>query len=123
LNVQSDDVSVIDLRSLTVGTTLKVGKAPYGAVLAHGGRLLYVTNQHADTVSVFDTQTLAPLRTLSGFGYPEGMAADGDKVYVVNWMDDNVSVLDAESGRSLRRIDTGSNPRGFGAFIGAPPTP
>ena len=66
---------------------------------------------------------LPPLRTLAGFGYPEGIAADGDKVYVVNWMDDNVSVLDAESGRSLARIDTGRNSRGFGAFIGAPATP
>jgi YVTN family beta-propeller protein len=74
-------------------------------------------------VSVFDAQTLAPLRTLTGFGYPEGISAADDKVYVVNWMDDNVSVLDAESGRSLRRIDTGTNPRGFGAFIGAPATP
>ncbi len=58
-----------------------------------------MTNQHADTVSVIDADTLAVQRTLDGFGYPEGVAAHGDRVYVVNWMDDNVSVLDAESGR------------------------
>jgi YVTN family beta-propeller protein len=61
------------------------------------------------------------LRTLTGFGYPEGIAAQGDRVYVVNWMDDCVSVLDAGSGRELDRIATGTNSRGFGAFIGAPP--
>jgi len=38
-------------------------------------------------------------------------------------MDDDVSVLDAASGRSLGRIATGRNSRGFGAFIGAPPSP
>jgi len=69
---------------------------------------------------VIDAERLAVLRTLDGFGYPEGVAAFGDRVYVVNWMDDAVSVLDAESGRTLARIATGKNSRGFGAFIGAP---
>jgi YVTN family beta-propeller protein len=80
-----------------------------------------VTNQHDDSVSVIDAATLRPLRTLVGFGYPEGVAAFGDQVCVVNWMDDNVSVLDAKTGRLLRTITTGQNSRGFGAFIGSPP--
>lgn len=127
LNVQSNDVSVIDTgndtRSLKLIATLPVGKAPYGAALAHGGALIYVTNQHDDSVSVIDANTLKVVRTLDGFGYPEGVASHGDKVYVVNWMDDDVSVLDAASGRPLRRIATGKNSRGFGAFIGAPASP
>jgi YVTN family beta-propeller protein len=97
-----------------------VGKAPYGAALAAGGSLLYVTNQHDDSVSVIDAHSLRVLRTLTGFGYPEGIAAEGDQVYVVNWMDDNVVVLDATTGEALRTISTGRNSRGFGAFIGAP---
>ena len=102
--------------------TVKVGKAPYGAALAHGGTLLYVSNQHDDSVSVIDAHTLRVLKTLRGFGYPEGVAAFADKVYVVNWMDDNVAVLDAASGAVLTTIATGRNSRGFGAFIGAPAT-
>ena len=123
LNVLSDDLSVIDLKRLAVVATVKVGRAPYGAALAHGGALLYVTNQHGNTVSVIDAESLAVQRTLGGFAYPEGIASHGERVYVVNWMDDNVAVLDAESGRTLDTIATGSNSRGFGAFIGAPPTP
>jgi len=126
LNVQSDDVSVIDLRDIdrpAVIATIKVGKAPYGAALASDGALLYVSNQHEDSVSVIDTASLRVLRTLGGFGYPEGVASSGDQVYVVNWMDDNVSVLDAVSGQRLRTIATGRNSRGFGAFIGAPQAP
>jgi len=126
LNVLSDDLSVVDTRNAdrpVVIATVKVGKAPYGAALAQDGALLYVTNQHDDTVSVIDTTTLQVLRTLSGFGYPEGVAAHADKVYVVNWMDDNVAVLDAASGRRLATIATGQNSRGFGAFIGAPLAP
>ena len=90
---------------------------------ADGGALLYVTNQHDNTVSVIDAETLQLLRTLDGFAYPEGIAAHGERVYVVNWMDDNVSVLDAKSGRELGSIATGLNSRGFGAFIGAPTGP
>ena len=106
VNVLSNDVSVIDTRSLGVVATIPVGRAPYGAALAHGNRLLYITNQHADTVSVIDAETLTVRRTLDGFGYPEGVAAHGDRVYVVNWMDDNVAVLDAASGRTLATIAT-----------------
>lgn len=126
LNVQSDDVSVLDTSDpnrLEVIATIKVGKAPYGAALAADGMLLYVTNQHDDTVSVIDASSLKLLRTLTGFAYPEGVAARADRIYVVNWMDDNVSVLDARSGLTLGSIATGKNSRGFGAFIGAPATP
>ena len=126
LNVQSDDVTVLDTRDpnrLDVVATVKVGKAPYGAALAADGALLYVTNQHDDTVSVIDAASLKLVRTLTGFGYPEGVAAHADRVYVVNWMDDNVSVLDARSGEALGLIATGKNSRGFGAFIGVPTAP
>jgi YVTN family beta-propeller protein len=126
LNVQSNDVSVLDMRNLRqplLMATVPVGKAPYGAALTQGGTRLYVTNQHDDSVSVLDTDALKVLNTLPGFGYPEGIAAYGDRVYVVNWMDDNVQVLDAASGRMLHSIDTGKNSRGFGAFIGGPLTP
>ena len=119
-------MSVIDTRNpdrLAVLATVKVGKAPYGAALAANGALIYVTNQHDDTVSVIDAESLRPLRTLTGFGYPEGVAAHGERVYVVNWMDDRVSVLDARSGQALGSIATGQNSRGFGAFIGAPAAP
>ena len=126
LNVLSDDVSVLstaDPTRLEVIATVKVGKAPYGAALAANGSLLYVTNQHDDSVSVIDAASLTVLRTLPGFGYPEGVAAHGDRVYVVNWMNDEVSVLDARSGNALATVATGKNSRGFGAFIGAPATP
>ena len=124
LNVQSNDLSVIDLHDPAQPRELQrvpTGEGPYGAALAANGRLLYVTNQLEDSVSVIEAGTLKPLRKLPGFGYPEGIAAQGSEVYVVNWMDDRLSVLDAESGRLLRHIATGRNPRAFGEFIGRLP--
>lgn len=122
LNVQSDDVSVLDIRDsakLSLIARIKVGKAPYGAALTSDGTLLYVSNQHDDSVSVIDAETLKVRQTLTGFDYPEGIAAHADRIYVVNWMADRVSVLDARSGQVLALIATGKNSRGFGAFIGA----
>lgn len=126
LNVQSNDISVIDLREPRQPretARVAVGDGPYGAALAAQGQLLYVTNQLDDSVSVVDAETLKLLRTLRGFGYPEGIAALGEQVYVVNWMDDRLSVLEAHSGRLLRHIATGRNPRAFGEFIGQLPAP
>ena len=122
LNVLSDDVSVVELRSLRVMASLKVGRAPYGAALAANNSLLYVTNLHGNTVSVIDGNSRELLRTLEGFANPQGVASHGDPVFVLNWMVDCVSVLDAVTGRELVRISSGLNSHGFGAFIGAPPT-
>ncbi len=120
LNVYSDDLSVFDLKTGQPLARVPVGKAPYGAALTGDGRLIYVTNQRADSLSVIDAATLAALRTVDGFGYPEGIAAHGEHIHVVNWMDDNLVVLDAASSRVLQTVSTGSNSRGFGRFIGAP---
>lgn len=123
LNVLSNDVSVIDTRSRRLVATVPVGKAPYGAALADEGRRLFVTNQQGGTVSVIDADKLDVIQTIKGFDFPEGIAAWKDKVYVVNWMLDAVIVVGANDGKVGRRIDIGSNPRGFGAFIGAPVGP
>ena len=122
LNVLSDAVSVVELRSLRVMASLKVGRAPYGAALAANNSLLYVTNLHGNAVSVITANSLELLRTLEGFANPQGVASHGDPVFVPNWMNDCVSVLDAVTGRALARISSGLNSHGFGAFIGAPPT-
>ena len=58
-NVESDDVSVVDLASRKVVATLKCGSRPYTVALAKGR--IFVANQHADSVSVFDAESLAPL--------------------------------------------------------------
>ena len=51
-NVESDDVSVIDIAARRVAATVKVGKRPYCVALAQGRG--FVTDQYAEAVSVFD---------------------------------------------------------------------
>jgi YVTN family beta-propeller protein len=120
LNVQSNDVSVVDLRASggpRVAATLKVGLAPYGVDFSADSRRAFVTNQHERSVSVIDLERLQVAATWAGPEYPEGIAVAGDRVLVVSWMDDLLQVLDAASGQRLGEVATGGNPRAFGRFV------
>jgi YVTN family beta-propeller protein len=123
LNVWSNSVTISDATAAGKGrllSTVPVGKAPYGAAESSDGSRVYVSNQHGETVSVIDTTTLKVTQTLKGFEYPEGVYTHGHKLYAVNWMSDSVSVINTDTGAVLTEIAVGKNPRGFGAFIGAP---
>lgn len=116
-NVESDDASVIDLAGRKVVQTVKTQSRPYTAALASGR--LFVVNQHADSVSVFDSATLAPLGVVKVGEYPEGVAAsaDGGHVYVTNWFSNELWAIDAKTLHVGGKAETGDGPRGFGSFI------
>ncbi|MFA6034443.1 MAG: bifunctional YncE family protein/alkaline phosphatase family protein, partial [Myxococcota bacterium] len=48
-------VSVVDLRTMTMTASIKVGKNPEGMVLSPDGTRLYVANSDTDDISVIDT--------------------------------------------------------------------
>jgi YVTN family beta-propeller protein len=56
-------VSVVNLETLKVERSIKVGLHPTGLTLANG--LLYVANAYSDTVSVVDTATDKVVRTIN----------------------------------------------------------
>jgi YVTN family beta-propeller protein len=87
--------------------------------LARG--LAFVANQYAETVSVFDTATLAPLATIKVGEYPEsvGVSRDGATIYVTNWFSNELWSIDAESYKIMGKAATGDGPRAFGAFVRA----
>ncbi|MBM3625133.1 MAG: YncE family protein, partial [Alphaproteobacteria bacterium] len=80
---------------------------------------IFVANQHGDSVSVFDAESLAPVDTLKVGEYPEGLAASGDgaRVYVANWFSNELWALDAQTLKVLGKAETGDGPRAFGAFV------
>jgi YVTN family beta-propeller protein len=112
-------VSVIDLAERKLIANARVGSHPYGVALAKGRA--FVANQYAETVSVFDTATLAPLATIKVGEYPEsvGVSRDGGTIYVTNWFSNDLWSIDAESYRITGRAATGDGPRAFGAFVRA----
>lgn len=116
-NVKSSDVSVIDPVQNREIRRLKVKSFPYVAAASENGGKILVTNQHDDSISVFDGQTYAALGEIEGCGFPEGLGFSGDKAYVACWMDDVLAEIDLKTLTVDKKIAVGAGPRAFGAFI------
>jgi YVTN family beta-propeller protein len=116
-NVRSNDVTVIDLVARKAVGNVAVGRRPYAVALA-GGKA-FVSDQYAETVSVFDTGTLKPVATIEVDAYPEGIAAtaDGAAILVACWEDNTLVKIDVSSLSVVAKVDVGAGPRAFGLFL------
>ena len=96
-----------------------MGGRPYALALALNEKLLFVTNQDDDSVSVINTQTLKEIKQIEVGEKPEGISThiDDRHVYVANWFDGTVSVIDAQTLSIVDTIETGDGSRAFGDFI------
>jgi YVTN family beta-propeller protein len=117
-NVESDTVSVIDLVSRKARATLHVESHPYGVALA--SERIFVSNQHSESLSVFNAKDLTPVATVKVGDYPEGICAslDGATVYVANWFSNELWAIDALSLKVRAKTATSDGPRAFGLFVG-----
>jgi DNA-binding beta-propeller fold protein YncE len=63
-------------------------------------------------VAMWDTKTLAVIKTISVQGNPDGMLADAynHRIYIFSHSEPNVTVLDAANGTVLGTIDLGGEP-------------
>jgi len=71
------------------------------------GRRLFVAALGNDTVEVVDTAANKHLRSITGFGEPQGLLylPDLNRLYVANGSADRVDVLDGSAFANSRRID------------------
>jgi YVTN family beta-propeller protein len=85
-NSSSNSVSVINVATGAVVTTIPVGKGPGGVAVSPDGSRVYVANQDSDDISVIDTKTNTVVSTISNVKVPAGMAmsADGRHLYVTS---------------------------------------
>jgi len=116
-DVGSNTVSVVDPASLELTSTIPVGARPYGIAFAgdHG----FVTNQYADSLSVFNLSTLDVVDTIDVGEYPEGIdvTSGGDHILVACWFSNSVTVIDPTTREVVGEIETGDGPRAFGQFV------
>ena len=100
-------VSVINLETLTVEGSIKVGLHPTGLALANGQ--LYVANAYSDTVSVVDTTSNKVVNTIkvgiplpNTFGAePTGIAVNGNTLYVTLFTVNAIAVVDLTDPKNL----------------------
>ncbi|WP_066039538.1 cell wall-binding repeat-containing protein [Herbiconiux solani] len=109
-NTFDGTVSVIDLQSNTVATTIPHGPTSIGdgasaIAVDEPHRQVYVANYNSHTVSVIDTTTNAVIKVIPydstrGIGKgPTGIAVDSNlsRAYVANFIDGTVSVIDTST--------------------------
>ncbi len=85
------------------------GPYPAGLSVSPDGNTLYVANNLANTVSIFNTtnNTLATTVTVGQLPYTTLATPDGKKVYVSNWGGNSVSVIDAGARAVVKTIPVG----------------
>ena len=99
-NSGTNNVSVIDVASMTVKKTINVGEYPLMIDINPSGTRAYVTNFLSHTVSVIDLASNTVTKTIDVGYNPDGIkvSPDGKRVYIAHYNSDyeNVSVIDAD---------------------------
>jgi YVTN family beta-propeller protein len=95
---------------------VRTGAGAHGLVVSRNGKLLYVANRNAGTVSVVSFRTRKVVRTWSipGGGSPDmgGVSADGAVLWLSGRFDGEVYAIGTRRGRLLARIRVGASPHG-----------
>ena len=114
-NENENTVSVIDLASNSVMTTIDVGNRPAGVAVHPNGKKVYVTNRSNASVSVIDVASNTVEATIGVNFFPIGTAfnSDGSRLYVTNHLSNNVSVINTTTNTVVNTISVGANPWGI----------
>jgi uncharacterized repeat protein (TIGR01451 family) len=108
-------VVVFDAQTLARITSIQVGSSPAGLALAPGGKLAYVANRNADSVSVIDTSSNTVVATVTVGAFPVAVALspNGRQLYVANSLDNSISIVDTAINVVVSTLDVGSGPQGI----------
>ena len=78
-----------------------------------------MSDQHAETVTAFDTATFKQTAKIETGGFPEGIIASGDgkTVLVACWDANTLEEIDVSKLAVTRTVEVGNGPRAFGNFL------
>jgi len=109
-NTYSNSVSVVDIASQSVTSTIAVGDTPYGTICTLDGKTVYVSNSGSNTVSVIDVASGTVINTIAVGSRPWDLALhpDGSKVYVTNVMSSTISIITISSNTVIATVNTGT---------------
>jgi gliding motility-associated-like protein len=112
-NINLNTLSVINIQTNQVQSTITVGFHPYGLLVSPDGGRMYVTNNGSNTVSVINIITNTVMTTIPVGQNPYGLAGspDGTRVYVTNGNSNTISVINTATNIVIATIAVGGNPR------------
>lgn len=92
--------------------TVKAGNHPAHIVFTEDGKLVFVSNNEDNTVSVIDTKEFEVIDTVATGEGPHGfrISKDSKFAYIANMGEDTVSVIDIETLKEIKRITVGQAP-------------
>jgi RHS repeat-associated protein len=105
-------VSVVDLSTRTVLSTIPVGRLASGVAIDKGLNLALVSSTYDHTLSIIDLDSYQILKTIPVGRAPIGVAVDegSHRAFVANSLDNTVSVIDLQTQTLFRTITVGKNP-------------
>lgn len=111
-NLGSDTVSVVDVATQTVATTVPVGSNPDGVAATPDGTRVFVANFLSDDLSVIDTGTNTVSARIDVGSGPVGVAVrpDGTFAYVTNRGSNTLSVISVATNALVATIPVGAGP-------------
>lgn len=111
----SNNVGVIDVRTLTPIHTIPVGQHPFGISLSNDGRTMVVVNVESNSISLIDTHQDKVTDTIRVGEHPYCVTsnADGSRLFVSNTGEDTVSVIEMAQKKQIQKIAVGGFPEGM----------
>jgi PQQ-dependent catabolism-associated beta-propeller protein len=112
-NEGSDDLSVINGKTLEVEATIPVGERPRGIGFAPDHSELYVAVSEENAIAVIDPATLKVLRKFPAGSDPEAFAVHPNgHIYLSNEDAGLASAFDPKSGTKVAEVQVGLEPEG-----------
>jgi YVTN family beta-propeller protein len=110
------EIAIVDIKTMKVTHSVKSGRETEGVEFSPDGKLILVTNEGDDTVSVYQVGTGKPVRSVSlpKESRPRGIKATPDgKQYVVTLENANkFAVLDGATMKIVKTVETKMGPYG-----------
>ncbi len=111
----SDHIAEVDPRDGSVVRRIHTDRGAHNFLLSPDGKVLYVTNRVAGTISALDADTLALTGTMTAPGGPDDMAftPNGQELWVTGRWRASIDVLEPATGSLKATIPVGRSPHGI----------
>src|SRR6202795_4213881 len=108
----SDHIAEVAANDGSIIRRIQTARGAHNFLLSPDGKVLYVSNRVAGTVSILDADTLAVTGTMPAPGGPDDMAwtPDGQELWVTGRWRASIDVIERTSGSLKARIPVGRSP-------------
>jgi len=116
----TDFVAEVDPTDGKVINRIRTGNGAHQLFASPDGKLIYVNNRAAGTITVLDAATLAAMHTYRVPGGPDDLAfAPDGTIWITCRFDEKIAVLDPATGH-LQTVQVGRQPHGIFLNAAAP---